>query len=136
MSDNEKIELPEPSIIYFEERAKNLDDETQVSYGEEKSEFVELTNGYWTMTINFDLEAQELIFKTILRTNKWLAVGFSDSLINAAVIQWISNEQFQEEGTVTERISVKGVLKKISPPFASMIFRMFATILISTSLPR
>ena len=36
--------------------------------------------------MNLDTEAQELIFSADLAPNKWLAVGFSDNLIEADVI--------------------------------------------------
>lgn len=44
------------------------------------------------MTINFDLEANELVFDTVLGKNRWLAIGLADNLFDADIIQWITPE--------------------------------------------
>ena len=58
----------------------------EVAYGPEKTDFVSFTHTDWAMTINFDLETNELIFKTVLGPDKWLAIGLANNLTDADVI--------------------------------------------------
>ena len=44
------------------------------------------THADWTMTMKFDLKAEELILNTILGPNKWLAIGLANNLLDADVI--------------------------------------------------
>ena len=63
----------------------------QVDFGGEgdvvnKDYDIAFTHADWTLTIVFDLEADELIFNTVLGPNRWLALGLSNNLLNADVI--------------------------------------------------
>ena len=73
--------------IYLQEQAQELID-TQVDYGgEENTSYdVSFTHSDWTMTLDFDLEADRLIFNTVLGPNKWLAIGLANNLIDSDVI--------------------------------------------------
>ena len=65
------------------------------------------------MTINFDPEADELLFNTVMGPNKWLAIGLANNLIESDVIQWVTAStevDLLEESTVYDKISVRGVL--------------------------
>ena len=42
--------------------------------------------------MNLDTEANELIFDVEMASDKWLAVGFADNLINADVILWMTEK--------------------------------------------
>ena len=65
------------------------------------------------MTINFDPEADELLFNTVIGPDKWLAIGLANNLIESDVIQWVTAStevDLLEESTVYDKISVRGVL--------------------------
>ena len=68
--------------------------DTQVDYGEgegeDKGYDLKLIHSEWSLEINFDAEADELLFKTVMGPNKWLAIGLSNNLIESDVIQWIT----------------------------------------------
>ena len=98
--------------IYFRERRQQLTD-IEVAYGPEKTDFVSFTHTDWAMTINFDLETNELIFKTVLGPDKWLAIGLANNLTDADVIQWVSAlsvNQLMLDSKAMDQLSVKGVL--------------------------
>ena len=58
--------------------------------GENKDYDCKLIHSDWTMTINFDPEADELLFNTVMGPNKWLAIGLANNLIESDVIQWVT----------------------------------------------
>ena len=49
-----------------------------------------ILNDDWTLTLNHDIDLNELIFKLVIAPNKWLAIGFANDFFEADVIQWIS----------------------------------------------
>ena len=76
-------------MIYLEERLNELKGDTKVEYKERGGDWdfdVQLTNTDWSMTIFFNLEANELVFETVMRPNKWLAIGLANNLLDADVI--------------------------------------------------
>ena len=42
------------------------------------------------MSMNLDIDRQELIFQVDVKPNTWLAIGLADDLVNADVIQWLA----------------------------------------------
>ena len=77
-----------------------------------------LTHGDdWSLSINLDMELEELIFTANVAVNSWLAIGFVRGLSddrNADVIQWIAGTTREGSHVVHDRINVEGVL--ISDP--------------------
>ena len=72
-----------------------------------------LTHTDWTLTMSLDLEAEGLIFKTIIAPNKWLAIGLANNLLNADIIKWVSGpegEEMQEKSSGSDQITVNGIL--------------------------
>ena len=71
------------------------------------------THTDWSLTISVDIEAEELIFQTIIGPNKWLGIGLAKNLLNADVIQWVSGAEganMQKESYASDKIAVNGVL--------------------------
>ena len=46
--------------------------------------------------MSLDLEAEKLIFKTIIAPNKWLAIGLANNLLDADIIKWISGPEGED----------------------------------------
>jgi len=40
----------------------------------------------WTLKVDYDADTRELIFDTVVAPNMWLAIGFSNDLLEADVI--------------------------------------------------
>lgn len=94
----------------MQEKARTLTEDTQVVYPEDNTALVEFTHDRWALTLTFDLELQELVLKTVIGPDRWLALGFASDLLDASVIQWVTSADFLESGSATERIAVRGVL--------------------------
>lgn len=48
------------------------------------------THKDWQLTFDLDMKTNELIFKTVLAPNMWLAIGLSNDLLDADIIQWVA----------------------------------------------
>lgn len=78
--------------------------------------------------LDLDVESQELVFKADLKSNKWLAIGLAQDMLDADVIYWeagrsgydlngekstlsVSDQiSLRQESKVYDRIAVHGVL--------------------------
>ena len=83
---------PTTHIVPIEPKHNNeiLDSQVHVYYGGVND--ITFTHTDWTMSMNLDTEANELIFDVEMISDKWLAVGFADNLINADVILWMAEK--------------------------------------------
>ena len=82
--------------IYIEVKVEQLAKGTQITYSdlqEKEENQITLTHDYWTLSMNLDLEAKEIVFRTDIDLNKWLAIGFANNLLDADVIQWIAGPE-------------------------------------------
>ena len=86
------MEEPMTHIVPREPTLNNeiLDSQVHVYYGGVND--VTFTHTNWTMSLNLDTEANELIFDVEMASDKWLAIGFADNLINADVILWMTEK--------------------------------------------
>ena len=70
--------------------APNLQElrDTKVEFGGQDD--VTFTHTDWSMTVNLDTEAKEIIFKTVIAPNNWLAIGLANDIFEADIIQWVA----------------------------------------------
>ena len=90
----------------------------QVDYADESKDYVTFTHTDWALTMWLDPEAEEIIFKTILSPNKWLAIGLANNLLDADIIQWVSGAEganLKEESYASDKIAVRGILLDSKP---------------------
>ena len=99
----------------MEERYEKLDD-ININYGFENKDYIELEHADWSVKMSVDPEAEELIFKTIIAPNTWLAIGLADNLLNADIIQWVvepnsnGDNDLKDLSSSQDSIAVHGVL--------------------------
>ena len=67
-------------------------DNPEVKFSQDKLRgVVKFNHADWHLEIGID--AQQLIFKTVLRQDMWLAVGLAQDLLEADIIQWATTKK-------------------------------------------
>ena len=69
-------ELIDISVLQIQEKDEDI------------SKLIRLEHLDWSLDISLDPDVNSLMFQAIVQPNKWLAIGYSNALLETKIIEW------------------------------------------------